>query len=58
VISDEEGCELVFKLLVLLMMLLDNEEYKHVERKHMERQWGSRREERETYYTILMELSL
>ena len=40
------------------MMLLDNEEYKHVERRYWTRQWVSRlREERGAYCTIFNELA-
>ena len=39
------------KLLVLSMMLLGDDEYKHVERRCWSRQWVSRREERGAYYT-------
>ena len=36
------------------MMLLYDEEYKHVERRYFTRQWVSRREERGAYYTIFL----
>ena len=39
-------------------MLLDDEEYKHVERRCWTRQWMSRREERGAYYTIFKELAI
>ena len=47
------------KLLVILMMTLDNEEYvEHVERKYWIRQWVARRHERGAYNTIFRELAL
>ena len=44
------------KRLVLLMTLLDKEEYKHVERRYWTRQWVSRREERGAEYLLLEKL--
>ena len=41
------------KLLVLLMTLLDKEEYKHVKRRYWTRHWVSRREERGAEYLLL-----
>ena len=40
------------------MMLLGDDEYKHVERRCWSRQSVSRREERGAYYTIFKELAM
>ena len=40
------------------MMLLGDDEYKHIERRCWSRQWVSRREERGAYYTIFEEVAI
>ena len=46
------------QLLVLFMMMFDEEECKHIQRKHWTRQWILRREERGAFNTIFKELAL